>query len=217
MFYGSWKRLSLLWEYCPGPASLGLALKRCLHVTVWKVISNCPGASSEGKWVVVLWPQFNHKYFLRPGPRWSWAFYSLVAFCYQTLKTALDSLDTVDTLVDLPLVRDMLSRDKLYFRSSAFYGKEKKPKKPITDTNIFPDLGLFSLLLLVPHPGLSVHMNIHVGCSWSFWILPCYSTHQTPGSKPSHNNISMLLITKLLRLLGYCHTPIGRHTVTCAQ
>ena len=66
-------------------------------------------------------------------------------------------------------MRDMLTRAKLYFRSSAFIVydifKEKKSKKPITDTNFFPDLGLFSLLLLVPHPGLSVHMNIHVGCS----------------------------------------------------
>ena len=122
------KWYSLLWEYCPGPAWLGLALKRCLHVTVWKVISNCPGASSEGKWVVVLWPQFNHKYFLRPGPRWSWAFYSLVAFCYQTLKTALDSLDTVDTLVEIPLNRNMnmLSEVSLYLLYSFFWNNPEK-------------------------------------------------------------------------------------------
>ena len=39
------------------------SLNLCLSVLVWKVISNCP--SLRGKWVVVLWPQFNHKYFLQ--------------------------------------------------------------------------------------------------------------------------------------------------------
>ena len=40
----------------------------CSHVPVWKVISNCLlSLAGSGKWLLVLWPQFNHKYF----PRWS--------------------------------------------------------------------------------------------------------------------------------------------------